>query len=386
MFLSIIVYGFLCIVLFYCFSLKKYRREGLYLVAMNPSIFYYFRVVVGVLFFSFIAGVRWDVGIDYFSYLYDYERICQGLSAYNTNIEEGYLKIQEFLAYLNVPSWGYFAFIALLQLGFIVLCLLKFEKLILPYFGVLLICGGDFFLWMNAMRQSLVIAAFFFLLMLSLTKKRFIIYILGVVVLSTIHTTALLLLPLGLLLFCNLENFYVSRKIQYILFIGAIVLSVLPVWEYLLNYVDFLATLIGYDRYSSEVLERAGDRTVNFGARRIILFIIDVILIFYSNRLRKAFPSKFFGLVYVMYIIFFITQPLFINNLTFSRVVAYFYISRIIIASYLLCFLFQCKRNKNNFFIGLILMSLFASHLFVQIYADKGNHTDCIRYQFVGAQ
>ena len=50
--------------------------------------------------------------------------------------------------------------------------------------------------------------------------------------------------------------------------------------------------------------------------------------------------------------------------------------------SYLLFYLFRIKNTPINYCVGLVIIMLFLMHLFIQIYADPGHHTDCIRYQF----
>ena len=131
-------------------------------------------------------------------------------------------------------------------------------------------------------------------------------------------------------------------------------------------------------------MEKIADniRSQNFGARKIIFFVIDLIIILYSNKLRKAFPDKLFGFSLILFIILYTTQPIFVNSMVFSRIIGYYYISRAIMASYLCFYLTKYRPSFHNYWIAIIIFALFILHILIQIYVDSGGHTDCIRYQF----
>lgn len=378
---SLCVYGFM---IFSFFTLLQtgtvVKKNGQRLTKTIP--FYPIRYSIALLIFAFFSGVRWDVGIDYLTYLTEYLSIQQNGFTIREDFETGYIALQEMLLKMHVPFYVYFAIIALLQFAFST-TYFRHARYLLPYFCVLIMTGGDFFSWMNAMRQAIVSTAFLLLISLTIEKKRWIVYLIALYLLTFIHKSALLLAPLLLLYYFKLEKVQINRKIQYILYFCALALSAFPLWQSLLSFAENVLSLIGLgDRFTAAVLARYQTREVNFGARRIIFLLIDLTIIAYSTKLRKVYPTKGFGFAYLMYIIFYITQSIFISSLTFSRIVGYFYTFRAVIGSYLLYYLFHIRPNKYNVLIGFLIIFLFLSHLFIQIYADRGGHTDCIRYMF----
>lgn len=96
--------------------------------------------------------------------------------------------------------------------------------------------------------------------------------------------------------------------------------------------------------------------------------------------MRKAFPTKTFGFAYILFMIYYMFMPLFMDSMAFSRIFDYFQIGRVLVSSYLLFYLFRYQKTANNILVGPFIVFLFVLHLFIQIYADTG--ADCIRYQF----
>lgn len=350
-------------------------------ITANVTPLYNWSIWIGVIVFTFFSAVRWDVGIDHLSYLEDYSSICKYGSLDREDMEIGYVYLQLFLAELGAHFTIYFGLVAFMQLFF---CVNSFRKelYILPYLLVLIMCGGDYFFWMNGMRQALVCTAFLFVVSLTIERRRVLLYICMILLLSFIHTSAVFLLPFCLLYFFNLEKFFIPRWLQLSLFFAALFLSQMSIWEYLLKYVDIISAAIGYDRFDANTLNSLEGREMNFGVRRILMLIVDICLIFSSKKLHSVFPSKKFGFVYIMYVIFFVIEPLFMSSLVLSRVTAYFHIFRVIVGSFFLFYLFKIHKTKNGDLVGAVFVLLFVMHLLVQIYADAGNHTDCIRYQF----
>ena len=150
-----------------------------------------------------------------------------------------------------------------------------------------------------------------------------------------------------------------------------------------MDFVDSIFSFIGYDERFKMSLIEDNIREQNFGIRKLIFFIIDSIIIYYSFQLRSKFRDKIFGLIYLFYFALIILQPLLVSSLVFNRITGYFYVFRAIVSAYLLFYLFEINRTKINKKTGALILLLYFLHLFIQIYLDKGNHTDCIRYQFI---
>lgn len=366
--------------MFMLFRIHKVSCDGRFLkVGANNK--YRINATIAVLIFAFFTGVRWDVGIDQLSYLEYYNTLSYSDSFIRDDMEIGFVKFMKLFSGLGLSSVVFFAVVGLIQLC-CTLTVFRNEKFVIPFFCIGLICGGIFFSWCNGIRQQLVVSIFLYVSSYYLLYKKIVPCLVLIFLLTFIHRSAVFLFLLVPLMWIDFEEFFIKRKWQYLLLFFALILSQLSLWESLLSYLDVVFQFIGYDdRYNSDVLMRVGDRTVNFGPRRIVFLLFDILIIYYSNRMRKFYPSKYFGFSYTLFLVLILIQPLFMNNLAFSRFVDYFVIYRIIVLSYLMCYLFYI-RKESTVIIGCILVLLLFSHLSMQIYLDKGNHTDCIRYEF----
>lgn len=377
---SIIVYSLMCSVLYFATksSYVCVYNDGFGIEQRRSNIVGLF---FALLVFAFFSGVRWDVGVDHLAYVRDYNTVRIIGDVYREDMEEGYVHLMRIFNSIGAHSTVFFGVVAFLQLSFVYYAF-KNQKFIFPYLGVLIMCGGDFFFWMNGIRQALVATCFVCLLIHFVVNKRFIPYLICILIASYIHKSALLLTVFYPLTYLNLEKVYLRRDMQYFIFISALILSSMNIWTYLLDFVDSIFSFIGYDeRFKMDRIED-NIREQNFGIRKSLFLFIDIIIIYYSHKLRLFYLGRNFGIIYIFYFIFIVTQPLFVSSLVFSRITGYFYLFRAIVSAYLLFYLFKVNRTNLNRYIGIIILGFYFLHILTQIYVDKGGHTGCIRYQF----
>lgn len=374
---SLFVYSFMVCSMFMLFRVSTVRCNGDCLLARTNNAYWY-RAVSAVLIFIFFTGVRWDVGIDQFSYLKDYQYLAFSDSYVRESMELGFVGFMRLFSKLGLHFTLFFATIALVQLC----CTLSFfrkERYVIPYFCIGLMCGGIFFSWCNGIRQQLVMSMFLCVSSYFLLERKLIPTLISIYLFTFFHHSAIFLFAFVPLMWVDFEKFFLKQKWQYLILFTALGLSQFSIWENLLGILDSLMSFVGYDdRYNSDVLMRVGSRTMNFGIRRTIFLLLDILIISHSKGMRIFYSSKSFGFAYAMFLVVISIQPLFMNSLAFSRFVDYFLIYRIIILSYLMFYLF----NTRAYLKGIMIVLLLASHLFIQIVVDKGNHTDCIRYEF----
>ena len=383
MFQSIIVYGLIILALYICCQVGVKIKGNTITTIVSQD--YYLRIFIGIMIFTFFSAVRWDVGIDHLSYYESYVNILNGGAPDRHDLEVGYKWYQIILAKLHAHFAVYFGILAFLQLFFAIQYFNK-EKFLIPYLCLIIMCGGDYFFWMNGIRQALVGTCFLFVVSKKKKKRRIILYLFLVSLLSFFHKSAIFLLPLCLLFYMHLEKIYINKLVQLLLFVGALALSEFSIWQSLLGFTEKIVTFIGYDRFTDGVLDSLEVRNMNFGLRRLIFLLIDLIIIAYSDKLRITYTSKKFGFAFLMFCVFYVLYPLFISSLVFSRIVAYFTIFRAIMGAYLLFYLFRIRRTQTNVLVGIFVVCLFILHILIQIYADPGHHTDCIRYHFFWEQ
>lgn len=375
---SFLVYPFMIYSMFMLFRVPKNYYDSGFLKS-RTNIRYRFNVTIGIIIFIFFTGVRWDVGIDQLSYLQDYDSLSFSDNFIRDDQEKGFVGFMKLLSKIGLPSTVFFAIVGLIQLC-CTLTIFRRERFVIPFFCIGLICGGVFFSWCNGIRQQLVMSAFLCISSYFLLEKKFVPTLISIFLLTFFHRSAVFLFVLVPLIWIDFENFIIKRKWQYFILFAALILSQFSLWENLLSYLDKFLEFVKYDdRYNSEVLMRVGTRTMNFGARRIIFLLFDILIIFYSNRMRQFYPSKTYGFVNALFLILIFIQPLFMDSLAFSRFVDYFVIYRVIMLAYLMYYLFYV----HSYMIGWAIILLLACHLSIQIIADKGNHSDCVRYEFV---
>lgn len=372
----------MCLVLYYATNNFSVTRQGKEIIFKKHRS-YGVGIFLALFVFAFFSGVRWDVGIDHLTYVDFYQTIARwGDGTIRGDLEEGYVLLMKIFNLFGFHYSIFMAFIAFCQLGFIYYAF-KDEKYIIPFLGVCIMCGGDFFSWMNVMRQTLVAACFVYLLTHFLINKRFIPYLVCLLVMSFIHKTAILLIVFYPLTYLYLEKIYLPRKYQYLIFMVALGMSFTNIWMSMLNQVDMILSFIGYDdRFNMDILENE-IREKNFGARKILFLIIDSIIIYNSPKLRSYYANRTFGLMYIFYFLLILSQPLLESSMVFNRITIYFYIFRSIISSYMLFYVFKIDRMGIKKILGILVLLCYFCHLFIQILADKGEHTDCIRYQFI---
>ena len=75
--------------------------------------------IISICLFGFIAGARYEVGIDYPTYFDTYLRFQNNLSVPRDTFEAGFLFVTKLLASHGVHFFFYFAFWGILQITFI---------------------------------------------------------------------------------------------------------------------------------------------------------------------------------------------------------------------------------------------------------------------------
>ena len=141
MILSLGVYGFMMGSLYLLATKAKYSKV---------RFLYYW---ISVLIFTVFCAIRYNVGVDYLSYLNEYNYVLLG-SGFSRDFEPAFEAITKVLASSGCHFSIYFGIWSLLQIG-ILYYAMKNEKNIIPFLCFTLFCSGIFFMWMNGIRQSI---------------------------------------------------------------------------------------------------------------------------------------------------------------------------------------------------------------------------------------
>lgn len=209
--------------------------------------------------------------------------------------------------------------------------------------GSLFIMCGLFITGLNGLRQSIV-AAFFILMIPLIKEKKYLRYFICCFLLSTIHKSAVLLLPVVFIFNCKAWG-----KMTFILiFLGLIAYILYPLFG------DFLTIMLSDGAYSGYI---TGIVTGTAGAAnflRVIVKFVPVLLAFlYRNKLNKN--ENFSILLHASILSFVFMLLASVKSWIFARLCIYFDIMSITLLSecinisnkdkkilYLLCLVFYC--------------------------------------------
>lgn len=308
-------------------------------------------VVLGLLFYSLLFGLRYGVGKDCISYIKMYENLASGYI--DDRIEIGYTLLMQLFSWLEMPTWVFMGAVALIQVIFVFLFFRK-RKNVLPFLALTFILGCVWLKYANGMRQTIAFSLFVYSLCF-LENKRLLIHYLLILLAVAFHRSALLLLlmyPAYLLLSKDI----LSRKKQYILLAVAIVLGNIGIIKDLMDYIEQGAILLGYGgyfdyRYADKLL--AENQSVGVGY--YIALVISVFIIYHSKKIAQQGPV--FSFIYNLYFIGILLKHAFIFSQLIQRVNYYFLSFDLIIEAVLLWILYK-KADIKGYYLMIVLLLL----------------------------
>ena len=345
MILSFLVYISLAIALF-ALGWHVNTREQSRVLANNGTLsFFSWEIVSSIALIVVIMGTRFKTGSDYIMYWTEYLQVGKGYGFSRIGgFESGYELITSLFASLKLHYSIYFGFWALLQASLLYFGL-RNHKFLLPWLGLLLVLGPYSINWFSFIRQWVVTCAFVPMIHL-IETRRFFLYALITIILTTIHISAVLLLIFYFLPYDKISSW--SRKTHLIILLIAILLGLKPIWILVFKPLLPLLPLIGYDRYINMFNDLlAGNyRIVAWGPLHIITFFTQLIIVIYYSQVKKYRPNDrllpiFFGLAFIAICY----DNLFINTVHFLlRPMELLYIFTIIILGYICDFLYNKRR------------------------------------------
>ena len=349
MFQTIFISSLVFLVLFFSGIISYKRTDNRNI----PVSFFRFEIWLPIFVFTIIYGLRYDVGEDHLSYLYNYK---------TGNDIDRYEPIVYFITSLfkeqGFHYFWYFAFWVFIQITFFYYAINK-EQYLLPFIVIPLIMGQYYFQWMNTIRQDTAACIFFFVVQYVIDRKP-IKYYLWCIILLGFHKSALILFILYPLLVSG-KDFTLNRFVQISLFISSfiIVITKVDIIATLFPYVSNYLIILGYDNYSEYVLNGLGDiTTAGNGLSVRLLFLVNLIVIYYSDKLKLYYNSRKFTIIYNLGFWGAFFQQLCTNNLALARPFRYFKLFTMMSIAYLLYYLFKNGRLPQNSIFFIITISL----------------------------
>ena len=382
MLLSFTVYISLALTLFLLGWHAKVRDASRTLAGLSPLPFYCWEILVSLVVIAVVFGIRMNTGSDHLMYLSQYFSVSKNGSFLRPEgMEFVFEWITKVFAALKCHFTVYFGFWALLQAALLYFGLRK-HKFLLPWLGLLLILGPYSINWFSFMRQWVVTFGCVAIIPLIVDRK-FGWYALAVVLLSTIHLSALLLLLAYFLPFNRIAA--LSRKWLLVIFVLFTLLGLYPVWILHLKPLLKVLPMMGYMRYSALTADLMNGHLcfLAFGPLHLISIFTQLVAIWYFPQV-KAYRSTdrmlpvFFSFAFVASCY----ERMMINTAHYMiRPADLFFVCILIVVAYVTDFLYAHKRYAELAvclipIISYVLINVVKSHFI------PGDLNEVVNYHF----
>lgn len=342
------------------------------------SIFTKSYILIPIFIFCLFSAVRFRVGVDCETYKkIFYELAKYGESFIAPNIEIGYKSLSVFTYSLTGSHYLLMFILAFLQIGLYYIALAK-ERHALFFLGLAIMLTGHYWSLMNGIRQNIAACAFVAMVPWLFEKKKWLYFVAGTMLAMTMHRSALLLIPIGLLAYF-LKDRLPNKYLQ---------LAIMAVSFALMNKFDniFSESLImfageaGYGEEEIETYANLEATTYEFGLRMYLLYAVYSFAVIFSDKMHKFFNSKLFNTMYNLFFIGACLTLIFYNNFTVKRIIYYFTCFNSVIVSYLMFYLWKNRKSTLLF----IIIAMLLVQTIWSIYSDvtgKGAY-EAMLYKF----
>lgn len=322
---SFIVYTLLFIFMYFLSIISTNKR-----IYKKSSLDIY--IFTSIFIFCIIYGIRYNVGMDHYDYIKYYEEYR--IYGTSRDFEYAYRYLSIILGKLNAHFSIFFGCCAFLQIVFFYKSF-ENDKKIIPFAIFVLFTGGYFLSWMNGIRQNIAVCIFIYSLNF-LSKKDLIGYIICIFFAYLFHQSALVLLIFSIYVYKDIYIYY-SIKRQFLIYIISFILG-----KYYLEifWVQFssLFSRFNYAIYTQDFEDIYVIKS-NSGIGYILGLISNIIIISYSNKIRKHYKSKILNISYTLLFMSFIISNIFSGIHTIQRLNLYFSSMKLLVLPYLLYYL-----------------------------------------------
>lgn len=368
---SILVYGLTALILYTLgmqFSdVNRHLNSSIKVNYIKGKTFLFWIAVV----FATVSGLRYLTGSDTISYVEKYHLLEKNHNYVDEHFEIGWTYFCKILVILGFNANAYLFVVALIQISAF-LYFFKSKPLILPYLVLTLIISGEFLNLWNGLRQ-VTVAYLFFPLLLAVEKKRYVLFLLAVVLLSFWHKSSYLLLffyPL----FHYGKDFFIDKKFQFVIWVVCLYVGSNSIWIGLIDYISLGADWLGYEQTQESMINymESLDKR-NFGFRSLSIFSMFAITMFYSDKIIAYFKNdRHISFFYNSFLLFVYSEALFSNARILVRVYYYAQPFVFVMYSYLLYYLFHSNRN-SNIIIGVVIITMLSLSLLASITTAVGD-------------
>jgi len=250
-------------------NIKSYKKnnEKKYVINMK-LVFWYISEFILII----VAAIRYDVGQDY---MYTYVPLFNGIlyGNINENVEIGFLLINKIVQLFTSDYVGIFIVCSVIFFHYIYKAIR--EQSVMPTLSIFLLIGTTYyFVFLNTMRQMLVVAIFLYAIKFIKERKLFK-YLIYMLIATTIHTSAIVLLPLYWL-------YGIKLRPMKVCIIATILIAIKPILS------NLILKVIEMTKYTYYIDSRFDTNEIGY----VVLAINACVLIFSMIYLKKYDKNK----------------------------------------------------------------------------------------------
>ena len=309
-------------------------------------------IIIAILLYAIVFGVRYGVGADYLAYL-NYYKFPEQIN--KENIEAGFVFLIKSLSSIGLHYSFYFGIIAFVQLYCIYKSIQKYDYAFVSLTFVFML-EGYWLTFSNGLRQVLAFSILVCAIPYLVKQKWIPFAILGLLA-TCFHKSAIIPL-LVYPLFCIRKLYFNSIVLQLIVLAISILLMNVNIVSFILDKVEGIIYTLGYGVYVENDYNFSTD--VGLGIGFYVTLFSNIILILNSNGMKQMFKETWIPYAYNLFYIGVILKYIFISSQFFSRINYYFLYFELFIGAFTLVYLWRKKRNFAYALIGLYILTFVA--------------------------
>lgn len=286
---------------------------GIILSIINDKKRISFKLLALIL--SILAFLRYGVGADYFAYKYLYSRLNDSLIfelKYGIDNQEVLFRlIGSLIKKIGFSYQGYIIIIAIINMYYITKICNKYSKN--PTFSLFIYFCFYYFVWtFSGLRQGIVLAMGIYYLLDCLEKDKTLKLILITVLLSLIHSSAIILVPLYMSTKMDLDR----GKLIILVFIGVLA-SIIPLGNIIvkLTWIPIVSRLLPYIGSTTSLLN-----ILDFKSLGRLLFLFIGLFYYNSYSSQDGLSKKIINIHILSLILYFFFK---FSELTAARLSIY---------------------------------------------------------------
>lgn len=294
--------------------------------------FEWFMIFLIALIFILVAGLRLNIG-DTGAYVQSYEQLGNFTGFFQNTKDKGFTYFQLFLYKINKDPQFLIFITSLITQGSIIYTLGRYRSYFELEVYMYITCGA-FLVSMNGIRQAMV-GALLFLCTDLISKNKFIPYCIIVLILSTMHSSALIMIPI----------YFIVRKEAWskttFMVIGIAMICFLFFNKLMPGFFDLLQNS-SYSEYEDVISQKGGGASF----MRVLVNTVPVVLAYIKrDKLKELWPDSNIFINMVIINLIFITFALY--NWIFARFQIYFQLYNIVLIAYIIKNCFDDKNGRN---------------------------------------